>query len=314
MYNGMYVDMAAHILTPNFTKKYAELVPSIANRIEMTTPAVSDLEIRMRLMSRYPRVLQVLTMANLPLERYVDKAADAIVLAKIGNDDLADLVLRYPDKFMGAAAILPMNDVDAACKEAERAVKQCGLQGIQLYTRVNGEPVADEKFRPLFKLMDDYGLPVWIHPTLNSQLDPDNDMFTWEFELTSCMHKLVVSGIFKEFPDLKIIIHHAGAMVPFNVGRVDYTLNLYPLPYKGLSEDFRKFYVDTAIYGNTTGLMDSYSFFGAEHMLYGTDAPLGPKWGMIEGTIESIDAMDIPENEKRMIYKQNALDMFNMVL
>ena len=314
MYTGMYVDMAAHILTPNFAKKYADLVPSIGERIEMKTPAVADLEIRMRLMSRYPRVLQVLTMANLPLERYVEKAADAVELAKIGNDDLADLVLRYPDKFMGAAAILPMNDVNAACREAERAIKECGLQGAQLYTRINGVPVADERFRPIFKMMDDFGLPIWIHPTLNPQLDPDNDMFSWEFELTSCMHKLVVSGIFKEFPDIKIIIHHAGAMVPFYTGRVHYTLNLYPLPYKGLSEDFHKFYVDTAIYGNTTGLMDSYSFFGAKRMLYGTDAPLGPKWGMIEGTIESIERMDIPEDEKRMIYKQNALDMFNMVL
>ena len=60
MYTGLYVDMAAHILTPGFAEKYAQLVPSIADRIEMRTPAVADLEIRMRLMSRYPRVLQVL--------------------------------------------------------------------------------------------------------------------------------------------------------------------------------------------------------------------------------------------------------------
>ena len=306
--------MGAHILTPNFVKKYAELVPKIKDRIEMTTPAVSDLEIRMRLMNRYPHVLQVLTMANLPLERYVEKASDAIELAKIGNEDLADLVLRYPDKFMGAAAILPMNDVDEACKEAERAIKKIGLQGIQLYTRINGAPVAEPQFRPLFKMLEDYELPIWIHPTLNPQLDPDNDMFTWEFEITSCMHKLVVSGIFKEFPDIKIIMHHAGAMIPFFTGRVHYTLNLFPLPFKGLSQDFHRFYVDTAIYGNTTGLMDSYSFFGPDHMLFGTDAPLGPKWGMIEGTIESIERMSIPEEEKQKILKHNALNMFNMVL
>ncbi|MDR0310720.1 MAG: amidohydrolase family protein, partial [Acidobacteriota bacterium] len=235
----MYIDMAAHILTPNFAEKYQKLAPAVKDRIEFRTPAVADLEIRMRLMNRYPQVLQVLTMANLPLERYVEKKEDAIELAKIGNDDFAEIVLKYPDKFMGAAAILPMNDVDAACVEAERAVKELDLQGIQLYTRVNGTPLADEQFRPLFKMMNDFGLPVWIHPTLNPQLDPDNDMFSWEFELTSCMHKLVVAGIFREFPDIKIIIHHAGAMVPFYRGRVKYTLNLYPLPYRGLSDDFR---------------------------------------------------------------------------
>jgi len=310
----MYIDMAAHILTPNFAEKYQDMAPAAKNRIEFRTPAVADLEIRMRLMNRYPQVLQVLTMANLPLERYVEKKEDAIELAKIGNDDFAEIVLKHPDKFMGAAAILPMNDVDAACKEAERAIKELDLQGIQLYTRVNGVPVSDERFRPLFSAMNDFGLPVWIHPTSNPQLDPDNDMFTWEFELTSCMHKLVVAGIFKEFPDIKIIIHHAGAMVPFYRGRVKYTLNLYPLPFKGLSEDFKKFYVDTAIYGNTTGLMDAYTFFGPEKMLFGTDAPLGPKWGMVEGTIASIERMDITEEEKWMIFKHNALDMFNMVL
>jgi len=310
----MYIDMAAHILTPNFAEKYQYLAPVTKDRIEFRTPAVADLEVRMRLMNRYPQVLQVLTMANLPLERYVEKKDDAIELAKIGNDDFAEIVLKHPDKFMGAAAILPMNDVDAACREAERAIKELDLQGIQLYTRVNGTPVADERFRPLFRIMNDFGLPIWIHPTLNPQLDPDNDMFTWEFELTSCMHKLVMAGIFKEFPDIKIIIHHAGAMVPFFRGRVKYTLNLYPLPYKRLSEDFKKFYVDTAIYGNTAGLMDAYAFFGPEKMLFGTDAPLGPKWGMVEGTIESIERMDIPEEEKWMIFKHNALDMFNMVL
>ena len=311
---GLCVDMGAHILTPNFAKKYAELVPAIRDRIEMRTPAVADLEIRMRLMGRYPHVLQVLTMANLPLERYVEKASDSVELAKIGNEDLADIVLRYPDKFMGAAAILPMNDVDEACKEAERAIKKIGLQGIQLYTRVNGVPVADPKFRPLFKMLDDYGLPVWIHPTLNPQLDPDNDMFTWEFEISSCMHKLVVSGIFKEFPDLKIIMHHAGAMIPFFTGRVHYTLNLYPLPFKGLSDDFHKFYVDTAIYGNTTGLMDSYSFFGPKHMLFGTDAPLGPRWGMVEDTIRSVERMTIPQEDKEKILRLNAVELLKNVV
>jgi len=310
----MYIDIAAHILTPKFAEKYKVISPITKDRIEFTTPHVSDFEIRSRWMSRYPQVLEILTMANVPLERYVEKTEDAIELAKIGNEELAELVLRHPDKFMGAAAILPMNDIDAACKEAERAIKELGLQGIQLYTRVNGVSVADEKFRPLFKMMDEFGLPVWIHPTYNPQLDPDNDIFTWEFELTSAMHKLVFAGIFKELPDVKILVHHAGAMVPFYRGRVKYTINLYEKPYRDLSEDFEKFYVDTAIYGNTDGLMEAYNYYGVDRILFGTDAPLGAKYGMIEGTIESIERMTIPEEDKQKIFKHNALDMFNMVL
>ena len=310
----MYVDVAAHILTPKFSEKYKAISPITKDRIEFTTPHCSDFDVRLRWMNRYPHVLEILTMANVPLEQWVEKKEDAIELAKIGNEELAEIVLKYPDKFMGAAAVVPMNDVDAACKEAERAVKDLGLLGIQLYTRINGEPVADEKFRPIFELMNELDRPVWIHPGLNPHLDPDNDIFTWEFELTSAMHKLVFAGIYKEFPNLKIIIHHAGAMIPFYRGRVKYTINLYDLPYKNLSEDFEKFYVDTAIYGNTDGLMEAYNYYGVDHMLFGTDAPLGAKYGMVEGTIESIERMSIPEEDKQKILKYNALDMFNMVL
>jgi len=315
MYNGMYIDVAAHIMTPKFAERYAELVPAIMNSTEMKKPVVSDLEIRMRLMSRYPKVLQVLTMANVPLERYVEKTGDAVELARIGNDDLAELVLRYPDKFVGAAAILPMNDVDESCKEAQRALNECGLQGIQVYTRINGVSVADKKYLPVFEIANNFGLPVWIHPTDNPQLDPDGDLFTWEFELASCMHKLVSAGIYRKFPKIKIIIHHAGTLAPLFSGRIKYIYKGSTMPeVEERWDDFRKFYVDTALYGNTYGLMDSYAFYGPERLLFGTDAPLGPKWGMIEGTIESIDRMDIPDEEKRMIFKSNALDMFNLVL
>ena len=315
MYSGMYIDIAAHILTPKFKKRYLELAPETKNHTEMTKPAVSDLEVRLRFMDRYPRVLQVLTVANLPIERYIKETADAVELARIGNDELADIVLRYPDKFLGAAAILPMNDVNEACKEAERALKECGLLGIELFTRINGISVADERFEPIFKIANDFGVPIWIHPTNNPLVERESPLFGWEYELATSMELLVEAGIYQKFPDIRIIIHHAGSLIPLFAGRIKYLHQSHALPHVSKRwEDFHKFYVDTALYGNTYGLMDSYSFFGAQRLLFGTDAPLGPKWGMTEGTIESIDRMDITDEEKRMIFKQNALDMFCLVL
>ena len=72
-------------------------------------------------------------------------------------------------------------------------------------------------------------------------------------------------------------------------------------------EHFRKFYNDTALYGHTAGLMCAYDFFGADHLLYGTDAPLGPKYGLTQETIESIQRMDITEEEKDKILTRNAV-------
>jgi predicted TIM-barrel fold metal-dependent hydrolase len=60
--------------------------------------------------------------------------------------------------------------------------------------------------------------------------------------------------------------------------------------------------------------MCAYSFFGADHLLFGTDAPLGPQYGLTAETIASVEKMDIPENEKAQIFTQNAVGLLNIAL
>jgi len=306
------IDAFAHIMTEKYLAKYRKINPAIEKRIEVMTPPVVDLEIRFRLMSRYPDVLQMLTVANVPLETFAPN--DSVELARIANDELAELVIKYPDKFFGAAAALPMNDIDAALKEAERAVTQLRLKGVQIYSRINGEPLDNPKFKPLYALMAKYDLPIWIHPATNDKLDNDIGIFTWPFETTCAMYRLVQSGIFLEYPNLKFIVHHAGAMVPFFGERIKWVLSLVPQKFPNPHEHFKKFYVDTAVYGNTSALMCSYEYYGADHMLFGTDAPLGPRWGMVEDTIASIERMTIPEEDKQKILKNNAVNLFKLAL
>jgi predicted TIM-barrel fold metal-dependent hydrolase len=309
----MKVDIFSHILTEKYLSIYRKKVPAIEKQIEVSTPPVVDLQIRFRLMNRYPDVLQVLTVANVPLEKFVNPK-DAVELAQIANDELADLVLKYPDKFFGAVACLPMNDIDAALKEAERAITKLRLKGVQIYCRINGEPLDTPKFKPLFEKMAGYDLPIWIHPTTNEKLDNDIGIFSWPFETTSAMLRLVRSGVFVEYPNIKFIVHHAGAMVPFFAERIKWVMSLVPQPYPNIHEHFRKFYNDTAVYGNTSALMCAYDYFGADHLLFGTDAPLGPRWGMVEDTIASIERMAIPDADKEKILKKNAVDLLKLAL
>jgi predicted TIM-barrel fold metal-dependent hydrolase len=309
----MKVDIFSHILTEKYLSIYRKKVPAIEKQIEVSTPPVVDLQIRFRLMNRYPDVLQVLTVANVPLEKFVNPK-DAVELAQIANDELADLVLKYPDKFFGAVACLPMNDIDAALKEAERAITKLRLKGVQIYCRINGEPLDTPKFKPLYEKMAGYDLPIWIHPTTNEKLDNDIGIFSWPFETTSAMLRLVRSGVFVEYPNIKFIVHHAGAMVPFFAERIKWVMSLVPQPYPNIHEHFRKFYNDTAVYGNTSALMCAYDYFGADHLLFGTDAPLGPRWGMVEDTIASIERMAIPDADKEKILKKNAVDLLKLAL
>ncbi len=307
----MKIDIYSHIMTPKYTELYARKNPAIKRRVEYTSTAVVDLEVRLRLMNRYPDILQVLTVANIPLETFAEPA-DAVELAKIANEELAELVERYPDKFAAGVACLPMNDIDAALEETDRAIMKLGLKGVQIYSRINGETLDNPKFKPLWEKMAKHDLPIWIHPATYDKLDNDIGLFSWPFETSSAMFRLVTAGVFNDHPDLKFIVHHCGAMVPYFQKRIKWVLSLVPGLYPNLKhpeEHFRKFYTDTAVYGNTPSLMCGYDFYGAGHILYGTDFPLGPKFGLTGETMESIQRMAIPDEEKERIFFRNAADL-----
>jgi predicted TIM-barrel fold metal-dependent hydrolase len=307
----MKIDIFSHILPKKYLETYTKKNQAILQTIEARTRAVTDLDVRFRLMDRYPDTLQVLTIARIPLESYVNPD-DALELAKIANEELAELVELYPDRFAAGVACLPMNDINAALEEADRAITKLGLKGVQIYTRINGEPLDKPAFKPLWEKMAKYDLPIWIHPTTSDKLDNDIGVFSWPFETSSAMFRLVTSGVFNDHPDIKFIVHHCGAMVPFFAKRIKWVLSLLPGLYPGVrqpEEHFRKFYGDTAVYGNTPALMCGYAYFGADHLLYGTDAPLGPRFGLTGETAESVARMAIPEEEKEKIFFRNAAEL-----
>ncbi len=312
----MKIDVFSHIMTEKYLSIYRKKVPAIENEIEVYTRPVVDLQMRLKLMDRFPDVLQILTVAKVPLEKFVGPK-DSVELARIANDELAELLIKYPNKFYGAAACLPMNDIEASLEETDRALGKLGLQGVQIYSRIAGEPLDTPKFRSLYQKMAEYNLPIWLHPETNPALDMDRGLYSWPYETTSAMLRLIQSGLFYEFPDLKFIIHHAGAMVPFFAERLKWfasATKLFSQPDPKIHEHFRKFYVDTALYGHAPALQCAYEYYGADHMLFGTDAPLGPRWGMIEGTIASIERLAIPDADKEKIFSKNAIEIFKLAL
>ncbi len=113
------------------------------------------------------------------------------------------------------------------------------------------------------------------------------------------MPQLVQAGIFQDFPNLKIIVHHAGALAPFFSGRIQYIL-----PEKQV-EDFRKFYVDTAILGNPKALELTLDYFGLDRVLFGTDAPLGIACRATLVISEAIDSLHLSQEDKQAIYSEN---------
>jgi|HigsolmetaAR203D_1030402.scaffolds.fasta_scaffold00701_6 aminocarboxymuconate-semialdehyde decarboxylase len=307
------IDIFSHIMPERYfgqlTKK-AHI--DSAKMVFISNPALIDLDIRFRAMDQCgDHLLQVLTLVTPPLEVVVD-VPTAKELARIANEEMAELVARYPDRFVAAAAALPMNDLDAALEEADYAIRQLKMKGIQICSNINGETLDSPRLRPLFRKMAEYDLPVWIHPwdmpnnpVVASDMPIELKRATWPFETTLAMCRLAASGIFEELPNLKIITHHAGGMVPYYASRI----RIAPL---------KNFYCDTALYGNSDALKCSHDYFGTEHVLFGTDMPLGSTrdggFGFTKETIEAIERIGLSEADKRLIFEGNARKMLKLSL
>ncbi len=309
----MKIDIFSHILPQRYMAVLQKKARSTLNLDRCAANlANSQIDVRLRVMDRYPDVLQVLTVSLPPLETVVTPK-DAVELARIANDELAELVARYPDKFIAAAACLPLNDIDASLKEADRAINELRFRGVQIFSNINGEPLDAPKFRPLYERMAQYDLPLWIHPCMG---DWGESVFGWPYETSCAMLKLVSGGIIRDYPDIKFITHHCGAMVSFFERRIRW---LFPLEYRAKEirnpvEQFQKFYCDTAVYGSVSALMCAYNFFGADHLLFGTDTPLGPDSGLTMETIHSVEKVNIPDADKEKIFEQNAVRLLKVAI
>jgi len=337
----MKIDMFAHITTERYMKASAKYASSTAmsNKIVKGQPTLWNLEERFRIMDRFEGYRQVLSMVGQPIET-VAGGKDALELAKISNDEVANLVAKHPNHFLCGIANLPLNDTDASLKELDRAVNELKLKGLFIHTPLyfyhakvkppaGGKGLDAPELFPVYEAMANYGLPILIHPNALWDLNnPDYtsekvakymgwQIFGWVYQDTLAQVRLVFSGILEKLPNLVFINHHAGAMVPFFTSRITTQCNMHEMRgghdiKKGLSktplEYFRMFYSDTAVSGCTPALMCAYAFYGAERMVFGTDMPFDMEMGeeAIRETIRSVEEMDITAEEKTAIYEGNA--------
>ncbi len=316
------IDVFTHILPP----KYQEALDKKAKRtiyekLNGLAPTLWDLDTRFRIMDRYEGLKHVLSIALPPLESVVDPTA-ATELARMANDLMAELLAKYPDRFVGAVACLPLNDTDAALRETDRAIKELKFKGVQVFTPSNGKPLDGPEFMGLYEKMCQYDLPIWIHPAGTDGV-PDYEgeshsrhglwmVIGWPYETTAAMARLVFSGVLEKYPKIKFITHHCGAMVPFFAQRIGawqrHWLSKSPVEY------LRMFYGDTATNGSLPALMCGHAFFGADHILFATDMPYGDKEGgkTTEQTIKAVEAMKIPKLEKKKIFAGNAKKLLGL--
>ena len=338
------LDIFPHIFPQAFferMKGIAERNPALGSQLKrwLHIPVLWDLEKRIRMMKRFPEYKQILTL-SLPAIEFLGDEKETPALARLANDGMFEIVQEHNDLFPAFVASLPMNNVQASLDEMDRAITRLGAKGIQVFTNVNGRPLDDPEFYPIFeRCVKKYNLPIWLHPVLTSKFaDYPTEtkskyeiwwLFGWPYETSACMARIVFSGMLQKLPDMKIITHHLGAMAPYFDERIglgmdqmglrtpdeDYValrkqLGKRPLDY------FKMFYGDTSVNGAKSAIQCGIDFYGTGHVLFGTDCPFDPEGGpgFIRGNIKAIAKLNLSNTVERKIYYGNAMRMLGMNL
>jgi aminocarboxymuconate-semialdehyde decarboxylase len=332
------LDVFTHIMPAPYHTRLAKLAGDFADvgKRMRGVPMLTDLDLRFRVMDRFEGYQQILSLPTPPIEVMVS-GGDAVDLARAANDGMAELVQRHPERFPGFVASLPLGDPEAALAELDRAIGTLGARGIQLFSNINGGPLTSPELAPLFEAMAGRDLPIWLHPYRGPAWSdyPAEDRsqfeiwwtFGWPYDTSVAMARIVFAGYFDRWPSLKIITHHMGAMAPYFAGRVGpgwdqlgartsapggdealKRLKKRPVDY------FHMFYADTALFGAYDATVCGLAFFGADRVLFASDAPFDPEGGpmYIRDTIAIVDRLSISEAERARIYAGNATRLLKL--
>jgi predicted TIM-barrel fold metal-dependent hydrolase len=332
-----YIDAFNHFFPRNFFDALVETPAGqkdIGKRVR-GIPALYDLDLRKRIVDSFPDYSQVLSLGMPATDRLwgADKSPE---FTAMGNDGLAEICARDPARFPGWAASLPMNAPEAAVREVERAVRN-GANAIQLHTNVDGAPLDEPRFWPIFEAIERSGRPILLHPIRTREMADYrtethskyeiNSVIGWPFETGAALARLVFSGLIDAYPGLKIITHHLGGIIPYFEGRVahswdqlgartsdeDYSLVLKRLKKRPF-DYFKDFYGDTALAGARAPTICGISFFTPDHVLFATDCPFDPEKGTmyVRLTIAVMESLDLSPEDKAKICHQNAIRLFGL--
>jgi aminocarboxymuconate-semialdehyde decarboxylase len=266
-------------------------------------------EVRIKDMDEAGVDIQVLSLSAPNV--YFASPEDSVRLAKLANDIMAQVVEKYPGRFM-AFASLPLLDVGASLDEAERAVKDLGMKGFIIGSNIGGKTLDDSSFMPFYEKASNLNVPIFIHPMppLCSEAMGDYrlvPLIGFEFDISLAIARLVFSGVLEKYPNLKVIVSHLGGGIPFLYERIEFGFRAYPeckekiLKPPGLY--LKKLYYDTVSF-HEPALLCTYLTVGSGQMVLGSDYP--HVIGDLKKSVISIEKLNISFEEKEKIFSENA--------
>ncbi len=236
-----------------------------------------NLEHKLKYMETYEIEVTILSLAN----PWVDflKGEDATSWAQELNQDLEEMCGAHPRRIYGLG-ILPLQSISGSVKELERIAGFTWLRGAMIGTRGAGRGLDDPALDPVWAKAENLGLVVYVHPHYGIGIDRYGDhsytlnfAFGFPFETTIAVARLILSGVLERYPDLKLVLAHAGGTLPYLSGRLDgcaksYSSKLGHSP----GDDLRRLYYDVTAF-HRPAIKCAIDFAGAHRLMFGTDHP-----------------------------------------
>ena len=258
--------------------------------------------------------IQVLSLTSPGVEQF--EPATGVALASRINDELAEIIEQYPDRFMGFAALAPKAP-EAAAAELERAVKCLGFKGWKTHSNYGDSYLDDEKYWPILEKAAELDVPIYLHPTVPAMpalwkygFALAGAPFGFGVETSVCMMRLVYSGVFDRYPGLKVILGHLGEGLPFLMQRIDFA---YVRPWfdpdarprlKKRPSDYLRENMLVTTSGNylPAAFQCTHEALGVDRILLGTDYP----YESPQECVQFLDALPLREEDRAKVYGVNA--------
>ncbi len=282
--------------------------------IKEAIPRLGDFEkFRLPEMDRMGITMQVIATGSPGIQGVAD-AAEAVGLAKTINDAQADILARHKGRFSAFAA-LPLQDPKAAVQELERAVEKLGFCGAMVHGHSQGSYLDEKKFRPVWDCLEALGVPLYLHigHPLADQIKiyegyPELLSATWSWGVEAATHalRMIVGGVFDDFPKATLILGHMGEMLPYVLQRIDegYAMakKVNPLKKKPSACIRQNVLVTTSGWYSPATMRCAVDAMGSDRVLFATDYP----FRTLEEAVTLLESCDLTIAEKEKIYYKNA--------
>ena len=315
-----------HEKTASFSKRpvsTGELPPSVLKLNRELSDYEND---RLRVMDEQNIQMEILSFINSGLQFAPDE--EVLKLNESANDFLYEVTKRYPDRYK-AFAQLPLSDPEKAAEVLEHCVRDYGFCGALVGGKFRGEFLDNKKFRPVFAKAAELKVPISFHPSIVSPTVSDyyyhseegnwskraerefsSAGFGWHLDIGIQAVRMILSGVFDEYPDLVLIAGHWGEGIPMMLDRMDYML---PPEVTGLKKKVSEYYKEN-IYITPSGIMSEDNLYamvrvmGADHIIYSMDYP----YIQPDNFSSFLENSELSEEEKELIAYKNAERLFGI--